>query len=90
MLSSGLISFINKLSFISNKNLLFPGVIIVKSSKDGLWSQNNKWSRTELSADGLTLLKVYGEIPICSPDFTLRTASTTLKFINDPRNKFVR
>ena len=34
--------------------------------------QNRRWSRIELSVDGFTLLKVYGEMLMCSPDFTFK------------------
>ena len=52
----------NQLSLISNKNLLPPWVKMMKSLKEGEWSQNKRWSRMELLTNGLTLLKVNGEI----------------------------
>ena len=42
---------------ISNKNWLVPWARMVKSSNEGSWLQNRRWSRIELSADGLTFLK---------------------------------
>ena len=38
---------------------------MVKSSNEGSWLQNKRWSsRIELSANSFTFLKVNGEIPI--------------------------
>ena len=56
----GLSRLINKLSFISNKNLVDPWARMVKLSNEGSWLQNRRWSRIELPADGLTFLKVNG------------------------------
>ena len=48
---------INKLSLISNKSLMVPWAKMVKSSKEGEWSQDKKWSRMELSTDGPNFVK---------------------------------
>ena len=64
----GLSHLINKCSLISIKNLLVPWSRMVKSSNEGSWLQSRWWSHIELSADGLTFLKVNGEIPMCFPD----------------------
>ena len=37
---------------------------MVKSSNEGSWLQNKRWSHIELSANSFTFLKVNGEIPI--------------------------
>ena len=69
--SSGLfylLHLINKLPLISNKNLLVPWTKMMKSSKEGEWSQNKKCPSLRLSTDDLTLLKANGEISIYSPD----------------------
>ena len=67
---------INKLSLISNKNLLVPWARMVKSSNEGSWLQKRRWSRIN-SADGLTFLKVNGEMPMCSPDLTFKYLSVS-------------
>ena len=97
LLSSGLLSFINKLSLISDKNLLLPRSKMVKSSKHGIWSQKNKWSGTKLSASLFYKLKVkYQYIHptlLSSVYLTIirRVASSTLKIINnDTGNKVIR
>ena len=61
---------INKLSFIAKKACLWAKM--VKSSKDGSWKQNKRWSRTELSVEGLTFLKVNSEMPMSSSDLTFK------------------
>ena len=53
----GLSHLINKLSLISNRNLLVSWARMVKSSNEGSWLQNRRWSRIELSAAGLTFFK---------------------------------
>ena len=73
----GLSGLIIKLSLISNRNLLVPWVRMVKSSNEGSWLQNRRWSRIELSADDLTFLKFNGEIPMCSPDLTFKCLSVS-------------
>ena len=73
----GLSPLINKLSLISNKNLSVPWARMVKSSNEGSWLQNRRWSRIELLADGLTFLKVNGEMPMCSPDLTFKCLSVS-------------
>ena len=67
----GLSRLINNLSFISKKNLLVQWIKMLKSSKEGEWSQNKKWSRMEPSSDGLTLFKVDGgnTDTFCKPYF---------------------
>ena len=77
LLNFGLSRLINKLSLISNKTLLVPWARMVKSSNEGSWLQNRRWSRIELSADGLTFLKVNGEMPMCSPDLTFKCLSVS-------------
>ena len=73
----GLSRLINKLSLLSNKNLLVPWARILKSQNEGSWLQNWRWSNIELSADGLTFLKVNGEMPMCSPDLTFKFLSVS-------------
>ena len=68
LFNTGLSRLINKLSLISNKNLLVPWAKMVKLSNERLWLQKRRWSRIELSADGLTFLLVNGEMPMCSPE----------------------
>ena len=41
---------------------------MVKSSNEGSWLQNRRWSRIELSADSFAFLKVNGKMLMCSPD----------------------
>ena len=53
----GLSHLISKLFLISNKIVLVPWAKMVKSSNEGLWLQNRKWSRIELSADGFNFFK---------------------------------
>ena len=60
LLNIGLSRLINKLSLISNKNLLVSLVKMVKSSNEGSLLQNKRWSPIELSADGFTFLKIRG------------------------------
>ena len=60
LLNTGLSRLTNKLSLISNKNLLVPLVKMVKSSNEGSLLQNKRWSPIELSADGFTFLKIRG------------------------------
>ena len=62
----GLSRLINKLSLISNKNILVPWAKMLKSSNEKSWLQNRRWSRIKLSTDGLTLLKVNEEMPMVS------------------------
>ena len=71
----GLSRLINKLSLISNRNLFVPWTRMVKSSNEGSWLQNRRCSRIEISADGVTFLKVKGEMPICSPDLIFKCLS---------------
>ena len=71
----GLSRLINKLSLISNKNLLVLGAKMVKSSNESSWLQNRGWPHIELSADGFTFLKCNGEILMCSPDLTIKCLS---------------
>ena len=73
----GLSGLINKLSLISNKNLLDPWARMLKSSNEGSWLQNRRWSNIELSADGLTFLKNDKETPMCSPDLTFKFLSVS-------------
>ena len=73
----GLSRLINKFSLISNKNFLVPWARIVKSSNEGSWLEKRRWSRIELSADGLTFLKVNGEMPMCCPDLTSKCLSVS-------------
>ena len=40
-------------------------------------SQNNRWSRMELSTDGVTSLNVNGVIPICSSDLFFKSLSVS-------------
>ena len=42
---------------VSNKSLMVPWAKMVKSSKEGEWSQDKKWSRMELSTDGPNFVK---------------------------------
>ena len=77
LFSIGLSLLINKLSLISNRNLLALWARMVKSSNEGSWLQNRRWSRIELSADGLTFLKVNGEMPMCPPDLTFKCLSVS-------------
>ena len=51
--------------------------MMVKSLKDGILLQIKRWTRTALSFDGLTFLNVKGDIPICSPDLTLKCLSVS-------------
>ena len=66
LLSIGLSRLINKLSLISNRNVLAPWARMVSSSNEGSWLQNRRWPRIELSADGLTFLEVNEEMSMCS------------------------
>ena len=50
---------------------------MVKSSNEESWLQDRRWSPIELSADGLTFLKVNGEIPMCSPDLIFKCLSVS-------------
>ena len=68
---------INKLSLISNKNVLAPWAGMVKSSNEGSWLWNRRWPRIELSADGLPFSKVNGEMLMCSPDLTFKCLSVS-------------
>ena len=72
----GLSRLINKLPLISNKNLV-PWAKILKSSNERSLLQNKRWSRIEVSADSFTFLKVNGEMPMCSPDFTFKCLSVS-------------
>ena len=71
----GLSGLINKLSLISDKNLLVPWARMVKSSDERSWLRNRRWSCIEHLADGLTFVKVNGEVPMCSPDLTFKCLS---------------
>ena len=86
---------INKLSFIAKKACLWAKM--VKSSKDGSWKQNKRWSRTELSVESLTFLKVTAKcqrvlqtLLLSAFDLIGRIGSSTLKFINNTRRKIIR
>ena len=57
----GLSRLINMLFLISDKNLSVPWARMVESSNEGSWLQNKRRSRIELSAKGLTFVKVNGE-----------------------------
>ena len=82
----GLSHLISKLFLISNKIVLVPWAKMVTSSNEGLWLQNRKWSRIELSADGFNFFKCQWETPWLffqvPVSFTLigSIASFTLKF----------
>ena len=69
----GLSHLISKLFLISNKIVLVPWAKMVKSSNEGLWLQNRKWSRIELSADGFNFLNVNGK----RPDFSFKCLSVS-------------
>ena len=63
---------ISMLSLISSTNFLFPFTKMVNSSKDGILLQFKRWSRIELSFDGLVFLNVRVDIPIRFPDLTFK------------------
>ena len=73
----GLSRSINKLCLISNKKLLASRAKIMKSSNEGSWLQNKRWSRIELSADGFHFLEVNREMLMCSPDLTFKCQSVS-------------
>ena len=73
----GLSCLINKLSLNSNRNLLVPWARMVKSSNEGSWLQNRRWSHIGLTAEGLTFLKVNGEMPMCSPNLIFKCLSVS-------------
>ena len=73
----GLSRLISKLSLISRSNLLFPFLKIVNPSKDGMLLKLKRWSGIALSFDGLVSLNVKGDIPICSPNLTLKCLSVS-------------
>ena len=70
--------FIKRLSLISSKYFLFLCAKMVKSLKEGLLSYCKRWSQIELSLDGFVLLKVNGDILICSPDLTFKCLSVSV------------
>ena len=72
LLRTGLSRFIKRLSFISKWYLLLPCAKILNSSKEGQLLQFKRWSRMELSADGLIFLDVKADIPMCSPALTFK------------------
>ena len=72
LLSSCLSHVISKLSLISDKNLLVTWAKIIKSWE---WYQNTRRLDMEFLTDGLTLLKVNGEIPIYESDLTFKYLS---------------
>ena len=82
LFSIGLSRLINKLSLISNKNLLVPWARMVKSTNEGLWLQRRRWSRLKLSAESFTFLKVNEEILMCSPDLTFVTVVNVYFFVD--------
>ena len=49
--------------------------MMVNSSKDGILLQYRRWSRIELSFDGLTFVNVKVDVPICSPDLSVKRLS---------------
>ena len=73
----GLSRLISKLSLILSMNLLFSFAKMNNSSKDEILLQFERWSRTALSFDGLVFLNVKGDVPICSPNLTLRCLSAS-------------
>ena len=71
LFKEGSFLIIRRLSFSCNTNLLSCLVSALKLSKDGEWSQSNKWSLTALPLC-ITLFFVNLEILISSPFLTLK------------------
>ena len=65
LFKNGRSRFIEILSLISSKYLLFPCAKMLNSSKEVLLPHCKRWSRIELSLGGLIFLKVSGDIAIC-------------------------
>lgn len=74
LLSSSLFHLVNKRYLVSDKTWVFWEKMM-KSSTEGEWLQNKKWSGMELSSNGFILLNVNGKILICSADLTFKCLS---------------
>ena len=61
--NSSLSCLIYKLSSIYNNNILVSCNKILKSSNEGLWLQNKRWSRIVLLEGGLISLKSKSHLP---------------------------
>ena len=54
---------------------------MVNSSKEGILLQFKEWSEIVLSTDGVVILNVKGDIPICSQDLVLVYKEISVKVL---------
>ena len=54
---------------------------MVNSSKEGILLQFKEWSEIVLSTDGVVILNVKGDIPICSQDLVLVCKEISVKVL---------
>ena len=84
----GLSYLMSKLSLISSTNLLFQFVKMANSSKEGILLQFKGWSWIVLSIDGVVILNVKDDIPICSQDLILVCKEISLRYCNGKNKVF--